>query len=82
MVPENRRTECWWIVRRDGVPLAGKSGGGIVLLTELRLTRWLGLVLGAFGLSPLIDRLDAFFGQHRRVLSRFVPDGPAPRRYP
>ena len=41
-VPENRRTESWWIVRRDGMPVAGKSGAGIVLLTELPLTRRLG----------------------------------------
>jgi hypothetical protein len=81
-VPENRRTECWWIVRRDAMPVAGKAGGGIVLLTEIRLTRWLGRVLGVLGLSPLIDALDALIARHRVRLSRFVPDGPAPRRYP
>ena len=81
-VPENRRTESWWVVCRDGVPVAGKSGAGIVLLTEIRSTRLLGRVLGAIGLSPLIDALDAFVARHRGRLSRFVPDGPAPQRYP
>jgi predicted DCC family thiol-disulfide oxidoreductase YuxK len=81
-VPESRRTESWWVVRRDGIPVAGKSGAGIVLLTEIRPTRLLGRVLGAIGLSPLIDALDASVARYRGRLSRFVPDGPAPRRYP
>lgn len=81
-VPEDRRTECWWIVRRDGTPVSGKAGGGVVLLTQIRLTRGLGLLLGACGLSSLIDRVDTVVSGHRGRLSRFVPDGPAPRRYP
>jgi predicted DCC family thiol-disulfide oxidoreductase YuxK len=81
-IPENGRSESWWIVRRDGMPLAGTSGGGIVLLTEIPLTRWLGLLLDAWGLSPLIDALDALVARYRSRLSPFVPDGPAPRRYP
>jgi predicted DCC family thiol-disulfide oxidoreductase YuxK len=81
-VPENRRTESWWIVRRDGMPVSGEKGGGIVLLTEIRPTRLLGRALGAIGLSPLIDALDRFVARHRGRLSRFVPDGPAPLRYP
>jgi hypothetical protein len=28
------------------------------------------------------DALYRFVAQHRDVLGRFVPDGPAPRRYP
>lgn len=81
-VPENRRTESWWIVRCDGIPVASKRGAGIVLLTEIRPTRLLGRVPGAIGLSPLIDALDALVARHRGRLSRFVPDGRAPRRYP
>jgi predicted DCC family thiol-disulfide oxidoreductase YuxK len=81
-VPENRRTESWWIVGRDGVPVAGKRGAGVVLLTEIRPTWLPGYVLGAIGLSRLIDTLDAFVARHRGRLSRFVPDGPAPQRYP
>lgn len=80
-VPENRRTESWWVIR-DGIPVASKRGAGIVLLTEIRPTRLLGRVLGAIGLSPLVDALDALVARHRGRLSRLVPDGPAPRRYP
>jgi phosphatidylglycerophosphate synthase len=64
------------------MPVAGKSGAGIVLLTELPLTRRFGHVLGAIGLSALIDALDGFFARYRGRLSQFVPDGPAPQRYP
>ena len=81
-VPESRRSESWWIVGRDGMPVAGKAGAGVVLLTELGLTRRLGRVLGAIGLSSFLDALDGFFAQYRGRLSRFVPDGPAPQRYP
>ena len=81
-VPESRRTESWWVVRRDGMPVAGKRGAGIVLLTELRRTRLLGRVLDAIALSPLIDAIDTLVARHRARLSRFVPDGPAPQRYP
>lgn len=67
---------------RDGTPVPGDGGGGVALLTELRLTRRLGRLLGRAGASPLVDALDALVARHRGRLGRFVPDGPAPRRYP
>ena len=81
-VPEERRGECWWIILRDGTPVAGDGGGGVMLFTEVRLTRPLGRVLCALRLSPLVDALDTFAARHRKRLGRFVPEGPAPRRYP
>ncbi|MEX2271930.1 MAG: hypothetical protein WD690_10685 [Vicinamibacterales bacterium] len=81
-VPADKRAECWWIVRPDRMPVAGKAGGGVVLLSEIRLTRRLGRALAASGISPLLDACDAVFARHRVRLSRLVPDGPAPRRYP
>jgi predicted DCC family thiol-disulfide oxidoreductase YuxK len=81
-VPEKRRAESWWVVRRNGMPVAGDCGGGVVLLTEIPFTRFLGFICDVIGLSPLIDVLDVFVARHRGRLSRFVPDGPAPRRYP
>lgn len=45
-VPEERRSKCWWIVLRDGIPVAGDDGGrGVTLLTELRLTWRIGHAL-------------------------------------
>ena len=81
-VPEERRGECWWLVLRDGTAVAGDQGGGVMLLTHLGLTRPLGRVLRALRLSRPIDALDTLLARLRKHLGRFVPDGPAPRRYP
>jgi hypothetical protein len=81
-VPEERRGECWWLVLRDGTPVAGDGGGGVLLFAEVQLTRPIGRVLMTLRLSPVIDGLDGLLAHHRRRLGRFVPDGPAPRRYP
>jgi hypothetical protein len=81
-VPEERRDECWWLVLRDGTPLAGDRGGGVAVLSELRLTRHLGRLLRALHASPLVDALDRSIAGRRGRLGRLVPDGPAPRRFP
>ena len=41
-----------------------------------------GRVLRAVRLSPAVDVFDRVIAQYRSRLGRFVPDGPAPRRYP
>jgi hypothetical protein len=81
-VPEESRGECWWLVLRDGMPIAGDAGGGVALLAELRLTRPLGRVLRALHASALMDALDKVVARHRGRLGRFAPEGPAPRRFP
>ena len=81
-VPEEKWTDTWWIVLCNGTPIPGKHGGGIALLSQLHRTRRLGQVLAVFHLTPFIDALDRRFAIWRRWLSRFVPEGPAPRRYP
>ncbi len=81
-VPEEGRLECWWLVLRDGTPVAGDRGGGVMLFCELQLTRPLGRTLRALRLSPLIDALDKLLSQSRKYIGWFVPEGPAPRRYP
>ena len=53
-----------------------------MVLAEMQLTRPVGRALGALRMSPVIDALDWFVARHRKRLGRFVPDGPAPRRYP
>jgi hypothetical protein len=81
-VPEEAQDECWWLVLRDGTPIPGDAGGGVALFAEARLTRPLGRVLRALHASALVDALDKVVSRHRSRLGRFVPDGPAPRRYP
>jgi hypothetical protein len=81
-VPEEARDECWWLVLRDGTPIPGDAGAGIALFAEVRLTRPVGRVLRALHASALVDALDKVLARHRTRLGRFVPEGPAPRRYP
>ena len=79
---EEARDECWWLVLRDGTPIAGDAGGGVALFAQVRLARPLGRVLRTLHASALIDALDKVVAHHRGRLGRFVPEGPAPRRYP
>ena len=53
-----------------------------MLLAELRLTGPLSGALRAARFSPVIDALYRALSRYRSRLGRFVPEGPAPRRYP
>jgi hypothetical protein len=46
------------------------------------MTRPLGYALRVLRLSPLLDAADKVLAKSRKVLSRVVPDGPGPKRYP
>ena len=81
-VPEDKRGDCWWLVLRDGTPVAGDAGGGVALFAEVRLTHPLGRVVRAIRASSLVDALDKLVACHRGRLGQFVPEGPAPRKYP
>jgi hypothetical protein len=81
-VPEEARGNCWWLVLRDGTPIAGDAGGGVAALGELRLTSPLASGLRLVRASGLIDAFDKRIARNRGLLGRVVPDGPAPRRYP
>ena len=81
-MPEEKRTECWWLILRDGTAVDGDHGGGVLLLTELKLTRPIGRILGLLRLSSTIDVCDRVLSRYRKRLSRFVPDGPSPQRFP
>jgi len=81
-VPKAAHDERWWLVRRDGTVVPGDGGGGVELLTELRLTRPLGRPLQALGGARLLGGLNRCLSRSRSRIGRFVPDGPAPRRYP
>ena len=81
-MPEERRSNCWWIVLHDGTLVAGDDDGGVTLLVEIQVTRRIGLALRRLRLSPIIDALDKLLARHRGSLSQLVPEGSAPRRYP
>jgi predicted DCC family thiol-disulfide oxidoreductase YuxK len=81
-IPDERRAESWWIVGRDGTPIASKKGAAIVLLTEIPSLRGIGRSIARLGFAPVLDAVDRWVAGHRKALSRFVPDGAGPRRYP
>jgi hypothetical protein len=81
-VPEPRRRECWWLVLRDGTLIRGDEGGAVRLLAEIGWTRALAAALRRGRLSPALDAIDRVMARSRQHIGRFVPDGPAPRRYP
>jgi hypothetical protein len=81
-VPEAVRNESSWLVHRDGAAVRLGAGGAVQLLAEVRLTRPLGRGLEAVGATGLLDALVGLVSRHRARIGRFVPDGPAPRRYP
>jgi len=77
-----RRGECWWLVREDGTLIPGDDGGAVAVLSTLRTTRAVGRVLKTLRLGAAMDALDRLVARHRAGLGRFVPEGPAPRRFP
>jgi hypothetical protein len=81
-IPEQARDECWWLLLRDGTPVPGDGGGAVALLSEVRLTRPVGQLFRTLRASGLFDAADKLVARHRGRLGRFVPEGPAPRRYP
>lgn len=81
-VPEESRAESFWIVLHDGSPVAGNDGGGLTLLSQLSLTRRIGLILQALKLSSVIDVLYKLIAHYRGALGKLVPEGIAPHRYP
>lgn len=81
-VPKDKRELSWWLIRRDGAPLAGDAGGGVALLAELPGLRRFGRLLKTLRLSPLVDALDKLVAHYRGRLSHIVPDVAPPRRYP
>ena len=81
-VSSEKRTDSWWLILRDGTPIPGNGGGGVTLLKEVQMTRWLGRLLATVRLSPIVDTLDHFVAHQRGRLSRFVLNGSALRRYP
>ena len=81
-VPEERRSECWWLVLEDGTAVAGDRGGSVELLSLLRSTRPLGMTLRALRLSAALDLVDRVMARGRSRLGAVVPEGPAPRRFP
>lgn len=77
-LPEEERVASWHLVRPEG-RIASRGAAGIELLEALGYPR--SSRAAAHPAGP-IERLYCLVARHRDKLGRFVPDGPAPRRYP
>ena len=79
-LPREQRFESWRLALPDG-SLAGGGSGLPSLLAAMRLTRPLAAILRRMPESVL-DRAYELVADNRSSVGRFVPDGPAPRRFP
>ncbi|MGH3138023.1 MAG: DCC1-like thiol-disulfide oxidoreductase family protein [Gaiellaceae bacterium] len=79
-VPAGERLDTWRLASTDG-SLSGFGAGAPALFRATRLTRPLGLLLGAIP-GALLERCYELIARNRGILGRIAPEGPAPRRYP
>lgn len=71
----------WQLVECDGCRLT-KGPAAVRLMQLLKPTRWLGQACRPAPLTRLVGWLDHLISRNRPRLSRFVPRGPGPRRWP
>jgi hypothetical protein len=71
----------WQLIERDGTRLT-KGPAAVRLMQHLRPTRWLGRCCRPRALTWLVGLIDHVISVSRPRLSRFVPKGPGPRRWP
>ncbi len=76
---EDEVKESWRIIEPDGTRLV-KGEAGIALLEHLDVTRWLGRLLRALRLTPLVGAVDWVISKLRPWLSHLVKKGPPFRR--
>jgi hypothetical protein len=81
-VPETERGERFWLALGDGTLVAGDRGGAVSLLMQFTLTRPIGRVVQRLRLASTVDALYKRVARSRSQLGGWVPDGPAPRRFP
>jgi predicted DCC family thiol-disulfide oxidoreductase YuxK len=77
-LPENERLASWHLVRPGG-RIASRGAAGIELLDTLDHPR---LARAAGRAGTLCERAYGTVANRRDLLGRFVPNGPAPRRFP
>ena len=78
-LPEHERSATWRLARPDG-SLTGYGAGAPELLAAMGTTRPVGRLLRHVP-DGLLERIYTAVARNRSTLGRFVPDGPAPRRF-
>jgi hypothetical protein len=77
-LPEEERLASWHVVRA-GSAVSSRGAAGIDLLHALGLLR---LASAADHAEGAIESAYGFVARNRDRLGTWVPDGPAPRRFP
>ena len=80
-MPYEERKLHWHLLTPDGTDHVGGEAG-VMLLEELRWTRWLGQAARWLRLSPAVGGADWVAARLRPHLGRFVRNAPGPERYP
>lgn len=71
----------WQLIECDGRRLT-KGPAAVRLMELLKPTRWLGRLCRPRPLTQLVGAIDHLVSISRPALSRVVPKGPGPRRWP
>lgn len=78
---EEQLKASWQLIECDGTRLT-KGPAAVRLMELLRWTRWLGRLCRLRPLTRLVGWIDHAISVNRPRLSRLVPRGPGPRRWP
>src|ERR671917_374271 len=71
----------WQLIECDGTRLT-KGEAAVRLMEHLKPTRWLGKLCRPRLLTRIVGAIDHLISLARPQLSKIVPKGPGPRRWP
>lgn len=78
---EEQLKYSWQLIECDGTRLT-KGAAAVRLMQLLHPLRWLGRLCGPRPLTKLVGAIDHLISLSRPRLSKIVPKGPGPRRWP
>ncbi|MDQ3952979.1 MAG: hypothetical protein M3279_08470 [Actinomycetota bacterium] len=78
---EEQLRHSWQLIERDGTRLT-EGPAAVRLMELLKPTRRLGRVCRVRPLTRIVGAIDRLIKVSRPKLSRLVPRGPGPRRWP
>lgn len=78
---EDQVKYSWQLIERDGTRLT-KGAAAVRLMQLLKPLRWLGQLCRFRPLTKLVGAADHAICVSRPKLSKIVPKGPGPRRWP
>lgn len=80
-IPDVELEQSWHMVKPGGIRLSAGEAT-VELMLHLDQFRWLGNVIRALHLTPVVHLVYTLISKARGQLSRFLPGTPGPRRFP